>query len=272
MAQRARFRHLAAEIRRRIDAEERATRRQLGRLDDVAAEFNVSRATAERAVTVLESEGYSWALQRSGVTPPDRAIRTRRPRGNLVKRSRRDLGYSFPSVSSQETWVQHGHAVMDIAEISDGRLAALLQVPVGSHVMRQSRVTGPAAEAPFQLSTSWIHPRVAELIADIGKYSSTREWLRRIERTAHWPIGWIEFQRARMPTDTEARLLEIEVSLPVIEIMRLARSGADSKPIEVTECIIASDRVELVNVLHHDLSAQEPWPTDPSDAPDGETL
>lgn len=260
---------LLLEIRRRIEAEEWATHRQLGSLDDVAAEFGVSRGSVARAITVLESEGYSWAFQRWGVTLQDSAIRTRRPRGNLVKRNQRDRGYSFPPVSSQESWLQHGQTVMGIAEIRDGRVAALLGVPFGSHVMRRSGVTGPAGEAPFQVSTSWIHPRTAELIADTGQHPSTDEWLRRIERAGHWPIGWIEFHRARMPTDTEARLLGIEVSLPILEIVRLARSGADSKPIAVTECIIPSDRVELVNVLHRDPSAQEPWPTDSSDGPDG---
>jgi GntR family transcriptional regulator len=70
-----------------------------------------------------------------------------------------------------------------------------------------------------------------------------------------------------MPTKDESGLLEIPISLPVLEIVRVGTSGGDGKPIEVTEYIVASDRVETVHVLHRDESAQAPWPDD-TDVPD----
>jgi DNA-binding GntR family transcriptional regulator len=193
------------------------------------------------------------------VHPDDGPIRPRRPRGDLVKRNRQTRGYSFPSASGQEVWVQHGRAVAGVAELRDSRLAKLLGVPVGSWVLRRFRVTGPAAEAPFQINTSWIHPRVAELVADVDERPAAGEWLYRIEQAGHWPITWMEFHRARMPTDEEAAALELPASLPVLEIVRVGRSGSDMKPVEVTEQVIASDRVETVQVLHRDASALEPW-------------
>jgi len=45
----------------------------------------------------------------------------------------------------------------------------------------------------------------------------------------------------------------------VLEIVRVGRSGADAKPVEVTEHVVAGDRVETVQVLHRDASALEPW-------------
>ncbi|MFF4416755.1 hypothetical protein ACFYY8_29915 [Streptosporangium sp. NPDC001559] len=71
-----------------------------------------------------------------------------------------------------------------------------------------------------------------------------------------------------MPTKDEAALLEIPTSLPVLEIVRQGVSGGDDQPIEVTEYVVASDRVETVHVLHRDESAQPPWPN-PTDG-DGE--
>jgi GntR family transcriptional regulator len=65
-----------------------------------------------------------------------------------------------------------------------------------------------------------------------------------------------------MPTKDEAALLEIPTSLPVVEIVRQGTSGGDGQPIEVTEYIVASDRIESIQVLHRDESAQEPWPDD----------
>lgn len=63
-----------------------------------------------------------------------------------------------------------------------------------------------------------------------------------------------------MPSKAEAALLEIPTNLPVLEIVRVGTSGADEEPVEVTEYVVASDRVESVHVLHRDESAQQPWP------------
>jgi GntR family transcriptional regulator len=49
--------------------------------------------------------------------------------------------------------------------------------------------------------------------------------------------------------------------------MRVGTSGGDGQPIEVTEYIVTSDRVETVHVLHRDESAQAPWP-DGTEGPD----
>ncbi|MGS2642470.1 hypothetical protein [Streptosporangium sp. G12] len=65
-----------------------------------------------------------------------------------------------------------------------------------------------------------------------------------------------------MPTKDEAGLLEIPTSLPVLEIVRVGTSGGDAQPIEVTEYVVASDRVETVHVLHRDESAKAPWSDD----------
>jgi hypothetical protein len=53
-----------------------------------------------------------------------------------------------------------------------------------------------------------------------------------------------------------------------LEIVRAGTSGGDNKPIEVTEYIVASDRVETVHVLHREESARTPWPDNTPDGPD----
>jgi GntR family transcriptional regulator len=159
-------------------------------------------------------------------------------------------------------WVRHGEALNTPARLDDPRLARFLGVEPGTEVLRRRRVTGPAAEAPFQIASSWIHPRVAGLVADVDTNPAAGEWLYRIERAGHWPIRWVEFHRARMPSRDEAALLQIPTNLPVLEIVRQGLSGADDQPVEVTEYVVASDRVETVHVLRRDASAQQPWPDD----------
>jgi GntR family transcriptional regulator len=62
-----------------------------------------------------------------------------------------------------------------------------------------------------------------------------------------------------MPCKDEADLLQVPVTLPVLEIVRVGRSAKDDQPIEVTRHVIPSDRVETFQVLHRDESATWPW-------------
>ncbi|RJL20199.1 GntR family transcriptional regulator [Bailinhaonella thermotolerans] len=265
----SRYLDIAGQIRTRIEAGEWEPGAKLPRLDDFAVEYEANRDTIGRAIAALESEGYVWAVQGRGIIVRHGMMRLRRPRGNLVKRNTAtgNPGYSFPSASSAEVWKHHVPPVAEYATLNDSRIAKLLGVPVGSSVMRRWRVTGPESEPPFQINISWIHPRgVADAPEVAEQAPGPGDWLYRLERAGHWPISWTEIHRARMPSKEEASLLEIPTSLPVLEIVRVGRSGRDGQPIEVTEYVVASDRVETVHVLHRDESAEAPWP----DIEDGE--
>jgi DNA-binding GntR family transcriptional regulator len=258
----SRYQEIASQLRERIEAGEWAPGAHLPRLDALAAEFGANRDTVGRSIALLETEGYVWAVQGRGIAVRYGTMRPRRPRGDLVKRNEQATGYSFPSASGKELWVRHGSADNAVAPLHDPRIAKLLGVKTGSEVLRRLRVTGPASEAPFQINTSWIHPRVADVVTEVDANPAAGEWLYRIEKAGHWPIAWMEIHRARMPTKDEATLLEIPTNLPVLEIVRVGTSGTDGKPVEVTEYVVASDRVETVHVLHRDDSAQQPWPAD----------
>lgn len=261
----SRYLDIAAKIRERIEAGEWEPGDKLPRLDDFAAQYDANRDTIGRAIGTLEAEGYVWAVQGRGIIVRHGMMRLRRPRGNKVKRNLAtdNPGYSFPSASGQEVWKHHIPPVASVEPVTNPRIAGMLNVPVGTPVMRRFRVTGPESEPPFQINISWIHPRGMEAAPEIAsQHPGPGDWLYRLEKAGHWPINWMEVHRARMPTKEEADLLEIPVSLPVLEIVRVGTSGLDDKPIEVTEYIVASDRVETVHVLHRDESAQNPWPDD----------
>jgi GntR family transcriptional regulator len=259
----ARYLDIAAQIRTRIESGEWPPGSRLPKLDDFAVEYGANRDTIGRAIAALETQGYVWAVQGRGIAVRYGTMRPRRPRGDLVKRNERATGYSFPSASSQEVWVRHGEPASDYAKLTDSRIAGLLKVAPGAEVLRRVRVTGPESEAPFQIATSWIHPRVADIAVDVETNPAAGEWLYRIEKAGHWPISWMEIHRARMPSKDEADRLEIPTSLPVLEIVRIGTSGADGQPVEVTEYVVASDRVETVHVLQRADNARDPWPDAP---------
>ena len=175
---------------------------------------------------------------------------------------------SFPAAMGNELWTHHIKPDARKAPIDDPRLAHMLNVPAGEMVMRRLRVTGPDGEPAFQISTTWIHPRITAEVPEVEDPQGTGPgaWIDAIEATGHGPLEWLERRRVRMPTLDEAKLLLIPAELPVWEIVRTSYSAKDEKAVDVTQVIIPGDRMEEVSRLRRDESAQ--WPHR-STGPDG---
>jgi GntR family transcriptional regulator len=256
---------IAADLERRIKAGELGKPgAKLPRRVDLAREYQVSRATIDNAVGVIEANGLAWAVPHVGTVIRYGMTRARRPRGNVVKRnSAGDApGYSFPSASGTEVWHHHVPPTAADASLDDPRLARMLGVSPGTTCFRRHRVTGPVTEPPFQISDSWVHPAIARDVPGVATQQPgpVSSWLYYIEKAGHWPLTWMETHRGRLPTPEEAAELQIPLSVPVLEIVRVGRSGSTQKPVEVTVYVIPSDRVETVQVLERDESAKDPWP------------
>lgn len=265
--QAGRYLEIAADLRTRILDSEWKPGETLPRMTDLAREYGVNRDTVARSIAILEAEGLLWAVPRRGTVVRHGMSRPRRLRGNLVKRNvaTDSPGYSFPSASGQEVWKHHVPPTARHEKLTDPRLARMLGVPEGTEVMRRLRITGPETEPPFQINHSWIHPRgVADAPEVANQEPGPGGWLHRLEAAGHGPIEWREHHRARMPSKDEADLLQIPVTLPVLEIVRVGQSARDGLPIEVTMYVIPSDRVETVQVLERDESADWPWPDQPA--------
>jgi GntR family transcriptional regulator len=258
----ARYLAIAAALRDRIKNGVYPAGKNLPRRVDLMREFGASRALIDSAVGVLESEGLVWAVPHKGTEVRYGMTRQRRPRGNIVKRNTAtdSPGYSFPAATGTEVWHHHITPTASVMPLEDERLARMLRVAEGSAVLRRHRVTGPVTEPPFEICDSWIHPDVAGDAPEVALQDpGPGGWLARIETAGHWPISWMEFHRARLPTRGEAEELQIPLSVPVLEIVRVGRSGKTGKPVEVTVYVIPSDRVETVQPLERDESAQAPW-------------
>ena len=262
----SRYLDIAADLRTRILGGEWEPGAKLPRMTDLARHYEVNRDTLARAVAILEAEGLVWAVPRRGTIVRHGMSRPRRLRGNLVKRNvaTDSPGYSFPSASGQEVWKHHITPPRGTRSSPTRGSPGCWACPEGTEVMRRLRVTGPETEPPFQINDSWIHPRgVADAPEVADQEPGPGGWLYRLEAAGHGPISWTEYHRARMPAKDEADLLQIPVTLPVLEIVRVGRSAKDDQPIEVTMYVIPSDRVETFQVLHRDESAAWPWPDQP---------
>jgi GntR family transcriptional regulator len=222
-------------------------------LDELASEYGADKNTISRAINeVLEPEGLAWAVPRRGTVVRYGMAPRHQMRGTLVKRDNAadGPGYIFPPASGEESWCHYVAPTAVPERLDDLRLACLLGVDVGSEVVLRYQVTGPEGEPPFQVTRSWIHPRVASIPGVADQAPGPGDWLYRIEEAGHAPLSWMEYTRARLPSRGEAAELQVPVTMPVMEIVRVGRSALDGNPVEVTECVIPGDRVETVQELH----------------------
>jgi GntR family transcriptional regulator len=254
---------ISDDVRARIASGAYPAGTQLPTLDALAAEYGCSLAAVRDALTLLRQQGLVVTRQgRGSFVRAEAGTRRRLTRGRTVSRDPR-RGYVFPAAAApDEPWQTHGHPHRAPVP-APAPVAAILNLPGGSEVLRRRRVTSPAGETPFQLADTWIHPaavadapRVADADTGPGGY------LDRLEEAGHGPLLWTETMSVRTPTPEEARLLEIPPSLPVVELTRVGTSARTHRPVEVTVCTIPSDRVELVADLERDPTAR--WPTTPT--------
>lgn len=263
----ARYNEIADDLLRRIDAGEWQSGETLPQMEKLAKHYSASRNAVARAVGKLAKEGRLVSVPRRGTVVRPKHRKTVM-RTDLVKRNTRHKkdgkeftgGYSFPAAMGNELWIHHVKPDVRKAPLEDPRLAHMLNVPVGEPVMRRLRVTGPEGEPAFQISTTWIHPRITAEVPEVEEPYGTGPgaWIDAIEAKGHGPLEWLERRRVRMPTTDEAKLLLIPAELPVWEIVRISYSAKDENAVDVTQVIIAGDRMEEVSRLRRDESAQ--WP------------
>ncbi|MBW8486712.1 GntR family transcriptional regulator [Actinomadura parmotrematis] len=271
----ARYNEIADDLLRRIEDKEWKAGETLPPMEQLAQHYQVSRNVIARAVQKLAQAGRLVSVPRRGtvVRPEHRKVIIRT---DLVRRNTRHVrdgqeiagGYSFPAAMGNELWIDHGKRDISEQPVEDARLAHMLNVPVGAPALRRLRVTGPPGEPAFQISATWIHPRIVQEVPEVKDPHGTGPgaWIDAIESAGHGPLEWMERKRVRMPTQAETRLLLIPADLPVWEIVRLSYSAKDEKVVDVTQVIIPGDRIEEISKLRREGAAT--WPHT-SDGPDG---
>lgn len=264
----ARYREIADELRERIESGEYPPGSKLPGYEALTSTYSVGRGVIRDALSVLQVEGLIRVAKKSGITVREPGERRRVTRGNTVTRDPL-RGYIFPAASRpDEPWQVHGQPRRSFEAIP-AEVAIQLGVDAGSEVLRRRRVTSPAGESPFQLIDTWIHPdgvtdapQVAEPSTGLGGY------LDRLEEAGHGPVVWTEILRGRMPTPDETRQLDIPAAMPVLVITRVGVSARTKQPIEVTACVIPTDRVEVVTELRRDRASR--WPVTPVQVPEAD--
>lgn len=252
-------RQLAELLQGRIERGEFPPGEKLPPITDLMEHYGVSRQTVRTAIGQLAASGLVRTAGRQGTIVQPLRARRRIKRSHIVTRSTGGM-YVFPAASfADEPWQTHGTPKASY-EPAPKLVTDTFGLDVDHPVVRRRRVTSPEGEPPFQIVDTWLSPQAVADAPQIAQPSTgPGGYLERLEKDAgHGPISWVETTRVRMPSSEEARLLEIPMTMPVMELAIVGRSGRDNQPLEVTIRVIPGDRVELVSELVRDESAA--WP------------
>lgn len=230
-APRSRYSQIADVIRRRIDDATYPPGSQLPSEEQLAAEFDVSRVTINKAV---------WSLRAAGF------VRVRRGAGTVVRATpqivrdarrwheqRYDATGAGQLQASRLGLTAHTQYVWIGRASAPPQVARLLRLPPAAPVLeRQQRLF--TNDKPTQLAESYLPwsiakdcPALFEHDAGPGRSDA------RLADLGYEPSHFAEDIKVRAATDLEARALDLDSPQPVFEILRTAFS-ADGTPVEVT--------------------------------------
>lgn len=255
------YRELAELLRGQIEGGEYPPGATLPTIPELMEQWQLARQTVRAALNQLASEGLVRSAPRKGTIVQARTERRRIARSQVVTRSSGEKSqYVFPAARHpDELWVTHGTPHRSY-EPAPSLVTEIFSLQPGVQVLRRRRVMSPEEEPPFQIVDTWLSPQAVEDAPQIAEvYTGPGGYLDRLEAAGHAQISWTETTRARMPSEEEARLLEISTAMPVMEMSLVGRSGRTGEPLEVTIRVIPSDRVELVSDLVRDEKAAA-WP------------
>lgn len=218
-------------LRSRIEAGRYAADGRLPSEHEIVAEFGVARVTARRALAELEAEGW---IERA----PGRGTRLRPEAG--VREVRATLEGLFENLVAMglETQVRLLACEERPAPAPVARAAG---IPVGTPMLYALRVRS-LEEGPFSHLETWVP---AEIGARIGREAlATTPLLVLLERAGVRVARADQVVSARPAEPRVARLLEVPVGSPLLEITRIVRDESD-RVVEHITGLYRPDRYRL---------------------------
>jgi GntR family transcriptional regulator len=263
-----RYRLVADDLERRIDAGEFPPGARLPSWRSLQESYNISRTLVGEAMSVLVARNRIRAKARSGafVLPPS-APRQRMAIGMAVARN--ELGYLFNQHAGH--WRPLGPPTIHRVPCpAADDVAELLHVEPGTEVVERRRVVGISETEPMQITSTYLSPALvdqAPVVADSD--TGPGGWVERVEQDlALGPVSWPVDVITRLPTRREASDLDMPESQPVLVELRLvlpAGAVAGEDPPLAAEIAVRDGRRWKVSYeLVRDESAA--WPVTPATA------
>lgn len=254
-----RWEDLADQLRDAIRRGEYPPGTLIPRITDLIDQHHVSRITVRKAVAQLSAEGLVEPVRHRGTVVRERPVRQRITRSRTVYRD--EIGYYFDPVA--QPWralappvISWGPAPYDIAPA--------LGVPPGAEILIRDRVMGdPQAGQPVQLATSYLPAALARGTVLAEADTGPGGIYDRLEEMGHGPLTWHEAVSARMPTPTEADLLDLPPGIPVLRIIRTTENP-DGQVLEINDTRLNAEHFEIGYPITRDPGATPAHPLRPS--------
>jgi GntR family transcriptional regulator len=243
-APRPEYMQVADAIRAAIEAGEWEPGALIPPEPELAARYGVTRATVNRALSILRTEGLVRPKQGRGTTVRELPV-LRRDAVRRQQRETREAGQARGAFEGELRALGYAsRSEVIVGEVpAPAEVAELLGVDEGSAVLARQRQMY-ASDLPVQMATSYIPLDIAAgtPIAEAdpgpgGTYS-------RLADLGHAPADFSETVRVRRPSDDEARFLQMDLDQRVIAIGRTARTAA-GRIVEVNLITMPAHQWEL---------------------------
>ncbi|MFJ1599460.1 GntR family transcriptional regulator [Streptomyces sp. NPDC088261] len=200
---------------------------------DLAEQWQVSRATVVKAMDVLRNDGVVEARQGSGFVVTETALA--RPAGNRRSGDARVAGgMPFTRVGSPER------------ATPPARVATALHLSDGATALRRSRLMQLPDGTPHSYVEAWFPPDIADRAPRMEQHAPIAEGTTRYIRrqTGRCPAEGTDVTTVRLATETEARLLSLELPAVVAVVLHTAYDR-DGNPLVCEEGVTPGTLWEL---------------------------
>ncbi|MGW0968746.1 GntR family transcriptional regulator [Streptomyces sp. NPDC002516] len=229
------YEEIAESLRARIAAGEFAPGDTIPSGRDLAEQWDVSRATAIKAVDVLRNDGVVVAKQGTGFVVTETPVA--RPAGARRAGSARILG-GMPFLRI---------GVPDWSE-PPARVAAALRLSPGVRALRRIRVLQLSDGTPNSCVEAWFPLEIAEAsprLADTAPIAEgTTRYVRR--QTGRFPVEGVDVTTVRLATDEEADRLGVPPASAVAVLLHTAYDQ-EGRPLVCEEGVTPSSFFEQVD-------------------------
>lgn len=206
------YMQVTAHIRSQITSGELSPGDWLATDRALAEEWGISRATAQKAITILKTEGLLEAVQGSG---------TRVRESGPLHQSGADRALSVRRTG--RIYAEGEYARITTAELAPAPadVAEALGIEEGAPAIRRVRVTYSASDTPLSMSTSWLDGALASTAPALLRTERIKEgtWRYLEDRAGRAVVSGQDRVSTRLATDDEAEALGL-VQPAAIKITR----------------------------------------------------
>ncbi|MFI6960777.1 GntR family transcriptional regulator [Streptomyces sp. NPDC050255] len=229
------YEEIAESLRARIAAGEIAPGETIPSGRELAEQWDVSRATAIKAVDVLRNDGVVVAKQGTGFVVTETPVA--RPAGARRAGSARILGgMPFLRIGTPD-WAE-----------PPAHVAAALRLSPGTKALRRVRILQLPDGTPNSCVEAWFPPDIAEAaprLADTNPIAEgTTRYVRR--QTGRGPAEGVDVTTVRLASETEANRLKVPQGAPVAALLHTAYDE-QGKPLVCEEGVTPSSFFEQVD-------------------------